>query len=88
MKRRSHRIKEKADLERHAFGRCAQRLGFFPTQEELDEVVRKIQMGDGEFLFTQSLTRTHWNVTIRGVVARVVYDKKRKAIVTVLPIDA
>lgn len=47
--------------------------------------VQLIQDGDAEFVQQQSIRRSEWVVPYNGVDVRVIYDKKRERIVTVLP---
>lgn len=66
---------------RHAKRRALERYGMVVGEHTLDDMVRKIQRGEGEFVERQSHRVTLWKVDGR----RVVYDKVRKTIVSFLP---
>lgn len=69
----------------HAQRRFLQRKGVFVERRHLDEMGRLIRAGGGSFVKRQSRRITLWDIPWRGEIIRVVYDKRRKAIVTVLP---
>lgn len=84
---RHRKTKKAATLRRHARRRADTRYGLDLSRKELDEIVRAIQHNEGEFIEKQSLTRTLWLVNVKGQPCRVVYDRKRKAVVTFLPLE-
>ena len=80
------RIKRKKTSKicaKHFKTRCCQRLGIVLNQDELKKMM---QNGKLKFLFKQSNTKTHWQITIPSTrkSAVLVYDKMRKVFVTVL----
>ena len=80
----------KAQSERiHTKRRAAQRFGLLLSREDLNGLVAQIhcRMPCATFLERQSLSRSLWEVDLRGNRAVAVYDKKRKTIVTVWPAD-
>lgn len=79
-------LKNKKSAQRfHTKKRAAQRYGLTLTTEKQQEIVRKIQNGDGWFLRAESKRITHWAIQYAGQTLPVVYDKARKELVTVLP---
>ena len=74
-------------LQVHAKRRMYARYGIVLTQQAKEEVVKAIQAGDGvaTFIEKQSIRVSVWDVPLEGQVVRVVYDKQRKEVVTVLP---
>ena len=78
------RLKRKADLLRHASQRVAERCHVDMSKADLDRLGAEIRSGKGSFVRRQSNIRTVWLVTINGEPMHAIYDKKRKAIVTVL----
>jgi len=62
----------------HFRRRCSDRLGIYVSAAE-------VQAGRTQALERQSNTRTVHRVTLRDQTIRVVYDRARKAPVTVLP---
>lgn len=87
---RSRDRKTKKHLHTHAFRRVTQRYGLVLSIDDLDDMVLKIarQSPGTRFVFKESLNRKHYDVQLRGMVFRVVYDKARGAIVTALPPEA
>ncbi len=79
--------KTSADLERHAYVRAAQRYGICLDEKDHQRIVERIQEGQCELIERQSLNRTIWRVTHEGIVMGVVYDKRHKALATVIPPD-
>ena len=69
----------------HAKQRCLQRYEFELTSRKRYEVIRKIQSNKAKFVKSQSLTRSIFIVEIDNTPIKVVYDKNRKVIRTVLP---
>lgn len=82
--KRRRRPKSACQLQ-HAFRRGAQRYGVFLSEESFAELVDQIQTGRGEFVERQSKRVSKWQVQYDGTPMTVIYDKKRKTIVTVLP---
>lgn len=69
-------------FKRHARYRAAQRFG--ATNDELDALSEQIKSGKLIPVFRESESRRHYNVELAGKPAIVVWDKNRKAIVTVM----
>jgi hypothetical protein len=74
----------------HAKRRFAERLGMSVGNKSLDEMVRKIKAGQGKFIKRQSLRVAIWELIVLDDdsiprVVRVIYDRQRSNIVTVLP---
>lgn len=69
----------------HAKKRCLQRYGFELTSRKRYEAIRKIQNNQAQFIESQSHTRSVFVVHIDDTPIKVVYDKNRKVIRTVLP---
>ncbi len=81
---RRHRTKRKS-LKIHATKRFEQRVGIPYSKRIHDCIVNKIQSGESNCVRTVSNTRTIHDVNIESRTIRIVYDKLRKTIVTVLP---
>lgn len=73
---------------RHAQRRARGRYGVHLNRADLDAMVRQIQAGKATFLRRQSGRVSLFAVDMQGLRVPVVYDRKRKTIVTVLPIVA
>ncbi len=69
---------------KHANRRCKERFGVSLKKAEQRELVKLIQQHEAVFVERQSNRITVWDVFYKGRDMRVVYDKSRKAIVTVL----
>ena len=69
----------------HFRRRCSDRLGIYVSAAEVQAIAADIQAGRTQALERQSNTRTVHRVTLRDQTIRVVYDRARKAPVTVLP---
>jgi hypothetical protein len=70
---------------RHAKYRCLQRYGFELNSQKRYEVIRQIQNNRAKFVESQSNSRSIFLVEIDNASVKVVYDKNRKVIRTVLP---
>jgi len=71
--------------KRHARRRAAERYELDLHQDAQAAIVRAIQGGEARFIRKQSQRVSVWEVEHGGRRLPVVYDKKRKTIVTVLP---
>lgn len=72
----------------HAKQRASERYGVSLTKEALREMVSLIQrqkFPEVKFLRKHSVRVTEWSVDWNGTRFRVLYDKHRKTIATVLP---
>lgn len=84
--RRFGRSKKKSQF-RHACRRASLRFGIEITQNDISEIVRMIDQGDGRHLHKQSNRVSHWLIKYREIEFIAVYDKHRKMIVTFLEIE-
>jgi hypothetical protein len=81
--------KTKSTAQRiHAFNRFKQRTGLHFTKEVRSKFITMIKNGKTTCVQQQSLRITVHDVTYDGKVYRVIYDKNRENIVTVLPHNA
>jgi len=71
----------------HTYSRIRARYGIILTQELYQKFCSAIkrQKPDAKFLFKQSCSRSIWTINFAEQVIPVVYDRKRRCIVTVLP---
>jgi hypothetical protein len=76
-----------AAQRKHAKRRAFERLGLDVGQRTLDAMVSDIQSGNAKFLRRQSLRITVWKVECQERPCAAVYDKDRKTIVTVMPLE-
>jgi hypothetical protein len=73
----------------HAKRRAAERVGVNLNHALHTELVQAIQGGQATFIRRQSHRVSHFDVVLpTGQTARVVYDRHRKALITVLPPEA
>jgi len=75
-------------LNAHAKKRAAERYHIDLNRDARQEIVRKIQHNEAEFVGKQSNNRSFWRVDHAGESLNVVYDKARSTMCTVLPKDA
>ena len=85
MKRR--RGKKKRSMIRHAYHRLKQRYGLTMSRALHAEIVECIQKGNAEVLEKQSNRVSLFMVEVRNTEIKIVYDKIRKQVITVLPQD-
>ena len=79
---------DKATRQRaHAKRRALERYGLDINRRRMKEIVVLLQAGLAEFLERQSCRISLWKMNIDGVDVRVVYDNKRKTIVSFLPLE-
>ncbi len=69
----------------HAQRRAAERYGIVLTEEELKKIVKKIDSGQAGLVHRESSRIQILDVECGSKLVRVVYDLRRKALVTVLP---
>ncbi len=69
----------------HAKQRCRQRYGVTLHADLALRIVRAIQTGQSAFVERTCKHRTVQDVTLDGVTFRAVYDRKKKALITLLP---
>lgn len=77
--------KTRKDLFRHAKKRAKERYDLSLTNEDLNALVKLIQNNKGIFVKRMSLNRTMFLVEYKNQNLKVVYDKARHAVVTLLP---
>ncbi|KKM06927.1 hypothetical protein LCGC14_1739070 [marine sediment metagenome] len=70
----------------HARRRAKLRYGIKLSRQRVQEIIKKIQRGRSKFVKRTSNTKSVFYVTCGDVKMKVVYDSKRKSIVTVLPL--
>ena len=88
MQHRGKRGSKAKTLLRHSFWAALLRYRLRLTQSEREHIIHQVQTGTGEFIRAESNRVSLWFVTsLGGTRMRIVYDKMRKAIVTVLPLD-
>jgi hypothetical protein len=69
----------------HATLRAMERHGIALNKQARRQAIKDIQTGRAKFLWRTSLRVTAWEVSLDGKNVRVVYDRQRKSLVTVLP---
>jgi hypothetical protein len=74
-------------LRTHTKRRALERFGITLNKHDINGLVKLIQAGQAEFYDRQSNNVTRWIVTIHGKKVGIVYDKLRKCIRTVLPVE-
>ena len=84
-RRRKKRLSKKDAQIVHAQRRALERYQLHVTPNDLRALVNKIQAGKATRLEKQSLRISKWLVEHEGVDYPVIYDNKRKMIVTFLP---
>jgi hypothetical protein len=81
--------RSKAEKQRrHARRRAFERYALDLHQDAQASIVRAIEGGEARFISRQSQRVSVWEVKHEGRRLPVVYDRKRKTIVTVLPQEA
>lgn len=78
--------KTKADLRKHAKRRALERYGVSLNSADLDAMCEIIQDNKAKHLYTQSSSRTLWELGYNGGTYAVVYNKNLSMIATFLPI--
>lgn len=69
----------------HTIARAKERHDLKLTGQDLDWIAKQIKTGNSSFVRRTSCNFTVHDVPYRGETLRVVYDKKRKTTVTILP---
>lgn len=75
-------------MKRHAKVRATQRYDVALSDDDIQNIIKKIQANQGTHLWTQSNSRSIWKVEYEGKEYKLVYDKSRKQVITFLPQDA
>ena len=87
-RRNSREALDKKEAEqRHALQRIHKRYGFKLSRKQLRSLIHQIQGGSARFIERESNNRSKFVVQHEGEELLVVYDKKRKMIVTALPTE-
>lgn len=83
MKRKRHSISKTNCEDFHFAKRCIERIGYVPDTKT---IVKKIQNNELEFVERQSnrITLFKWIEPVSKISYKVVYDKQRKRLVTIL----
>ncbi len=79
------RSSKATNQKRHAKRRAAERYGVDLHQDAYLQMIRAIQAGNAKLIKRQSVRCAIYEVSHKGQKLPVVYDRKRKTIVTVLP---
>ena len=80
-----HRKRSKRkDQQRHARNRAMERLGLNIGANSQDEIVRMIQQGECTFVRKDSNRVSVFDVEFKQETLRVVYDKQRKSLATIM----
>ena len=83
MKRKRHSISKASCEDFHFTKRCIERIGYVPDTKT---IIKKIQNNELEFVERQSnrITLFKWLEPMNKLECRLVYDKERHKIVTIL----
>lgn len=84
-KKNRHVITKKAAQKIHAMRRAHERHGIFLGKDAQREIVGRIRAGKARLLGRQSLRVRGYEIEFAGKMLTVLYDKKRKVLITVLP---
>lgn len=77
--------KKAKNLKTHTYVRAAQRYGICLDDDQQGAIVEDIQNNKCQFIERQSRDKTVWDVVFEEHILRVVYDKRYKSLVTILP---
>jgi len=83
----SKRISKTKAQKIHFKYRVKQRYGLDINRLQRIEIIKMIQHGEAKFLNHQSRRVSKFIVEFKGTQMIVIYDKKRKTLVTALPIN-
>lgn len=75
---------KKTYLQKHFFQRSVERVGVYLNTKE---IINEIQNNKLEFLERKSKRVTLWKYNYKDTVYKVVYDKHRKELVTIIPLS-
>jgi len=70
---------------KHAKKRAQERYGVSLSKQDMKEIAGWIRHNKARHIHTKSLTKAIWAVEIRGEEIIVLYDRKKRIVVTVLP---
>lgn len=79
--RRNYKSKQ---IEKHFARRSIERVGYFIDP---DPLVKLIQKNELEFIGKQSNRVSLWKYTLKDIDYKLVYDKNRKKIITIIPLS-
>ena len=85
MSKKNKRNDKGACQTKHAKIRCFQRFGIFPSNTEIQAIIKDIQEGTAKFLQKQTNRISVFGITFHGIEMEVCFDKGRKTLVTFLP---
>jgi len=85
VKRRKKRSNKKEALDCHVWNRSLKRCKAPLDEADREAIIQMIQRGEAECVFSQSRRKSHFKVRYNAEYLVVIYDNKRKALVTVLP---
>jgi hypothetical protein len=69
----------------HTRQRLAERYGLHVSSDELFKMAKAIAHGQGTLLARQTRHVVHWRFDYQGQALRLVFDRRRRAIITALP---
>lgn len=85
--RRSQANAKKKRQIKHAKRRFKERFDIYIDESELQRLSKKIEAGEAKLVGKQSERVSIYEVRVNSRMVHVVYDKRRKTIVTALPPD-
>ncbi len=71
----------------HTRQRLLERYALEVSSDDMFQLAKRIAHGQGELLARQGRTVAHWRLEFRGVMLRLVFDSRRRSILTALPPD-
>jgi hypothetical protein len=71
----------------HTRQRLRERYALEVDSAELFQLAKRLAHGQGRLLHRQSRFVAHWALEYRGVMLRLVFDSRRRCILTALPCD-
>ena len=71
----------------HTRQRLLERYALAVSSDDIFQLAKRIAHGQAELLARQSRTVAHWRLEFRGVMLRLVFDSRRRSILTALPPD-
>ena len=77
--------KKAANQINHVKQRFVERFGLSLSNEDLSSMIKSIQNQTAVFVHKKSHRVSIWQVPLSGRLFKVVYDKRTKTVVTVLP---
>lgn len=71
----------------HTRQRLAERYGLTVSSDEIFRMAKRIAHGHATLIARQSQDVAHWWLTHEGQPIRLVFDRRRRCILTALPLD-